>query len=108
MARALLCPGYDKLPIGTSGQPVVPKVFDKKTLPLRTLKAWQAVPRNAFVAAWTWTGYFNKEHFDALAPGLGLTHEEAVRTLDGAGLLQSIGVRDDRAGQPMLPDKSGA
>ncbi|CAK9055725.1 unnamed protein product [Durusdinium trenchii] len=84
--------GYSDLPIGANGQPERPKAFNQDTLLERTLLAWQSMPRKAFIAAWTMTGYFSKEHFPE---GLGLSQEDATATLDATGMLRAIGIRDD-------------
>ncbi|CAL1147608.1 unnamed protein product [Cladocopium goreaui] len=97
-----LRPGYDQLAINPNGQPVRPSACNKQTLCERTLAAWQKVPRKAFVAAWTATGYFNNDHFEE---GLGMSYEEALRELDQTGLLASVGIRDDYIGCPKVPDR---
>ena len=94
--------GYDQLAINPNGQPVRPSACNKQTLCERTLAAWQKVPRKAFVAAWTATGYFNNDHFEE---GLGMSYEEALRELDQTGLLASVGIRDDYIGCPKVPDR---
>ena len=90
------------MPIAPSGQPARPKVFNKDTLPERTLKAWKSVPRAAFVASWVVTGYFQSEHFE---DGAGLTPEEASKVLDATGMLRAMGVADDMAGEPPKPNR---
>lgn len=51
------------------------------------------MPRRAFVAAWTVTGYFGPSHFG----DLGMSQDDARETLDSTGLLKCVGIRDDRA-----------
>ncbi|CAK8993087.1 unnamed protein product [Durusdinium trenchii] len=95
-------PRYDALPIAPSGQPARPNSFNHHTLLLRTLRAWESVPRKACVAAWIVTGYFAKEHFD---PEVGLSPEEATAFLDDTGMLRTMGIKSDLAGQAPKTDR---
>lgn len=90
--------GYDDMAINPNGQPVHPSAYNKATLAERTLAAWNAMPRKAFIAAWISTGYFGREHFPE---GLGMSFEEAQVVLDSTGLRKSLGIPDDHAGQTM-------
>lgn len=48
------------------------------------------------------TGYFAKEHFD---PEVGLSPEEATAFLDDTGMLRTMGIKSDLAGQAPKTDR---
>ena len=88
--------------INTNGQPICQTAWNKISLCHRTLAAWKAVPRKAFIAAWTATGYFDRSHFPA---DEGLTFQQAMDTIDPTGLQRSTGIRSDQT--EMVPNRPG-
>lgn len=61
-----------------------------------------ARPPKAFVAAWIATGYFESSHFPEVSE---MSQEQAINTLDATGMLRSLGIASDFAGESIRADR---
>ena len=57
------------------------------------------------MASWIVTGYFTDEHFPPMDP---MSYQQALETLDCTGMLRSMGIPSDLAGEPLSADRLGA
>lgn len=59
-------------------------------------------PQKTFKAAWISCGYFTSDEFPESDP---MSQKEAIATLDQTGMLQTMGIASDVAGEALRPDR---
>lgn len=59
-------------------------------------------PQKTFKAAWISCGYFQSDEFPESEP---MSQQEAIATLDETGMLQTMGIASDIAGEALSPDR---